>query len=270
MKHPIQPTFAVRETKESVEDFIFQNKINFGDILRPLLFWIFSVTLLNIVISASISIFLGSDYGFLVGYFAMLYLLSVLSISWHRVVILGGEQAQMMKSFKPQKHEIIFMLVPFVLGVINVLIMFVSLSFSQNLPSHLSQHSDLIFNTTAFILSAIAIYGFLKVSFYLPAKAIDNSISFKQAFCLTKGYIGKLSIVTILLSVKYVFLIICLLLIMGILIIIFSAIAINVYLANLVLFSLVLPIVLYLIPKMTIIWVVVLSNYYLHAMQKQS
>jgi hypothetical protein len=121
------------------------------------------------------------------------------------------------------------------------------------------------------ILTTVIIGIFLcfKFSFYFPAKAVNNSISLKQSYHMTKGYLWKIigaSFFAIwrILLVIYAFLFATLFIMMGL-----STIINNEVIINTIGSILAVSVVIYFYPITYALGITVLSNYYQHALQNK-
>ena len=201
------------------------------------------------------------------------YLFAVIAISWHRLILLGADKYQPMQVFKPQKHEIDFLVV---LAMVSGVIPF---AVSYLLTTPFALKTGLSLALFPFIL--VFIYGAYKVCFYFPAKAVNAPITFKQSFALTKGYFWKMMGAIFFASWRIILaLVVAVFLFTGVFGSItavfgsgtgFSQDGNGSVSSFLILQSLIsLPIILYVQPLLTVLGVSVLSNYYQHALQNKS
>lgn len=266
----IEPTNGATASAKNVSTYIKENKPYYWAIFKPLLSWVLGLAIFDLVVNL---VFFPNTQGFFaLGGLIGNYFYAALAISWHRVVIYGGEKAVPMNPFKPKKHELIFMVMSIVLalaiGIISVItIALISFIF-------MAIHPVLgVLSTVGIIF--IFLYITYRFSFYFPAKAIDKSISLKDAFKLTKGYFLKMTGALFLANLKY-FIALAIFYIVTIFILnstmaLKSEPVFDGFLSNSIGFIFSLPIIIYFYPILTIVGVSVLSNFYLYVLQnKQS
>lgn len=260
----LSPTLGIKDTARNVGEFVRDNKQVLWNIVKPLAPWLVGLYAIDIIVTHLY--FSDSKNGFVLGSILSNYFYTALVISWHRVVIHGAENAIPMNPFKPQKHELVFLGMGLLLGITAVAVgIFAGISFIIN------PFLGFIIFTAAII--AITYY-FYRLSFYFPAKAVNNSITLKQAYSLTPGYFWKLMLSSLIASAKYILGLILLLILIVVTVFIASFIAqqniegtIGIAIIEL-LFS--VPVLLYFNPLLVAIGVSALSNYYLYALQNKS
>jgi hypothetical protein len=106
-------------------------------------------------------------------------------ITWHRVVIHGPDRYTPMKAFKPKRHELAFIFMPFLLFVLFGLAVGIVIGISAVI-------SKILFAILAIAAFILIIVGAFRISFYFPGKAIGADMSFKKSWSMTKGYIWKM------------------------------------------------------------------------------
>lgn len=243
-------TPGILDTARNTREFVNANKDIFQSIFKPLIPYILGLFALD----ALISLYRGEAFG--LGGLIMHYFYAALAISWHRVVLLGPDRFEPMNPFKPQKHELVFMLAGLGIGVLISVIIGVMTGVSA------------IFGLAGIILAlliAVPLSVFLgtRLSFYFPAKAIDAPTSLRAAFHLSRGYVIRLLTAPIISSFT--------LFLMACLISFVSAFVARGEGLSFVLLNLLLqlPILLYIGPLMTVIYITVLSNYYQDALKNR-
>lgn len=259
-------TLGIKETARNVKDFIKANNETFMDILKPLLPYIIGGYFVD-MIATHFLFEPDSDYEFFLGSIVASYFTVALAISWHRVILLGADRAEPMNPFKPQKHELgfIFMGVGIAIGLFVMVALIAGVSFALG-------PAGLVIGMPVAVL--LAYFLFYKFSFYFPAKAVDSSISLKQSFSLTKGYIWKMLFSYLLAAVKPILIIfVYVFAVMFTLGIIFGLLGMGDSFTGLlslvITFIVMLPVYAYFQPLLTIIAVSILSNYYQHALQNK-
>ena len=121
-------------------------------------------------------------------------------------------------------------------------------------------------------LVLFALYLGFKTCFYFPSKAVNDTITLRQSFHMTKGYIWKLVATSFRAAFKlWLIMLVYLLLSVGLIVGLGTIMANG---ADSIVFTLAgfllgLPVVLYFQPLLTIIGVTALSNYYQHALQNK-
>ncbi|MCE7886746.1 MAG: hypothetical protein DYH13_04485 [Alphaproteobacteria bacterium PRO2] len=171
MKH-FTPTLPIGETAKNARAFVRDNQDMFWTILKPLLPFIIGFELLNIFIDHWI--FPDGSKRLNIGSMMSSYFLGALMISWHRVVIHGPDRYVPMNPFKPKKNELAFIFVPFGLVVLYAVAAGVLAVLSAKLGGPV---------IAVVILAALSIFGlvaFFKISFYLPARAVDARITLRN------------------------------------------------------------------------------------------
>lgn len=255
-----QPTLGARETARNIKGFIAENKAEFWKIFKPLMPYIIVLALLDVVIT---DLYMPeSDNGFPLGSVISGYFFSVLAISWHRVVINGVDNYEPMNPFKPKRHELMFIVMGFVIaiGMIVAGVALVAISYMMGVMA-------------AAVVVMIALIGFTFVFFrlclYFPAKAVNAEITLRQVFDLSKGYLWKCMNASFFASLKMMILLFVYMIVMVVVMVPVYMSGSGVVPMAAFEFILTLPMVIYFSPILTIIGVTVLSNYYLYALQHQ-
>lgn len=191
------------------------------------------------------------------------YLFAVIAVSWHRLVILGAQHYKPMMIFKPQTHEIHFMLL---VGLTSFLM--------PVLYSYLQQKA-LTINPTFGLLGLVGgilyIYILFKISFLFPSRAINSDISVKDSFYLTKGYFWKFGLASLLACLKTVLVMFLVFFVLSITLMpLFASTAENIAGIPAAMILISIPMYFYFTPLLTVIFVTVLSNYYQHALKNKS
>ncbi len=256
------PTLGAIETGRDVRSFLKGHKEAFWRILKPLLPWMIGCYLLD----ALLTIFLmppGKES--VIGSLLCAYFYVCLAISWHRIVIDGPDNAVPMNPWKPQRHEWAFIgvgiglylsifVVALIVGVIGALI-----------------HPLAIF-ILGFALLIAAFYVFCRLAIYFPAKAVNRSLTLKEAYALSHGLIWKMMGAPLVASWRLIlgvaaysfvltFIVALILKVMGVDVMPVTPGAI-------LHFLFVLPMVAYFEPMLYVLGVGCLSNYYLYAVQR--
>ena len=255
MKH-FTPTLPVGETSVNVRNFIKNNMDTFWAILKPLLPFIVGLELIDIFINHFF--FAASNKELTLGSLVASYFVGALMISWHRVVIHGADRYVPMNPFKPKKSELAFMFVPFGLALAYGFGSIVLAVAAAKLGSP----------AIAGIILAIAVlFGLVaafKICFYLPAKAVDAGITFKQSWNMTTGYLWKIFTAGFLSGWRVVLVMMVYAVGAGAIGGIIGGTLFGVHTLgfNLLLFVVLLPIIVLAQPLLAVIGVTVLSNYY--------
>ena len=257
MSTPFNTTLGIKDTAQNVKDFISTNHDLFLSLWKPLIPYVFGLTVLDIIVT---SFFMDDDSEFSLGGIIASYFMVALVISWHRVVIHGPDNFTAMNPFKPQKHELVFMGV----GVLLGLMFFIFGVISGLLGALMGTYVLVPLLIVAMIGSFYIMY---KLSFYFPAKAVNSAITFKQSFDLTKGYCWKMVLATLLAALKIILLMILYIVIASLVLGGLASFLSGPIAESILTILLVTPIVLYVQPMVTLIGVTVLSNYYQHALQ---
>jgi len=195
------------------------------------------------------------------------YLFAVIAISWHRLVIFGHERYKPMQIFKPQKHEIHFMLLVGLTSFILPMIFgfFVTSIMTLGSISIVLMIAGLIFY----------IYLNYKICFLFPSRAVNADISIKDSFQLTKGYFWKFIGASFFACILTILAIILVFIISNIILMpIIAGLQPNgltdmLELSFLLQGATMFPMYIYFIPVLTVLIVTVLSNYYQHALQNK-
>lgn len=252
-----KPGYDAGETAAKVRGFVKEQHDEFIKILKPLIPYIAGFYLLDAVISDAY--FADSKNGFQLFSVLSSYFMTVLVISWHRVVIYGPENYTPMNPFSPKRNEILFIGVGVLIGLFFV--------FAAALPMILAKLLGEAALLLLFLTVGAGIYLMYRCSFYFPAKAVDSDMTLKQSFALTKGYLWKLICATFFASWRVILLVFAFGFVAGILIVgIAFALPID-KAGHTIGFIIALPITVYLQPLLTVLAVTVLSNYYMYAMQ---
>lgn len=243
------------EAAKNINFFVKKNQEKLWDIFFPLMPFIFGFNLIDAIITGLY--FPKSQHGFFGGQVLAAYFSMVLIISWHRVVINGVDNFIPMKPFKPEKHELGFigmvLMIWLSVTVVSVIMVFIVAPFGR---------------TAILVLPIVAIlallYVSLRICFYFPAKAVNKSITLKQAFHASNGYLFKIIISSFMASFK--------LMLAGIGVSIVAYIVVGIFMPasesgavgkSIAAFVTQLPMLLYFQPLLTVIGVTSISNYYI-------
>lgn len=270
-----EPAFEIGDATKKVKSFMQENKQVFWEVYGLLMPYFLGCVLVDIFGAP----FLGRWFLLFTDIF-LVYLTFSLIITWHRVVINGVDNYVPVNLLLPEKGELAFMgmgLLLAILAVIGFKIIGLIGAFAGPLGAKI------------FIILSIfpAIFIFLRLSFYFPAKATDSLLTLQQAYKLSEGYIWKILSVGILSQLRMILILILYLIVLAIVLSVvakglFSAFSvtehintefINFVAAGMLIFLgkiLTLPISLYIQPLMTVYGVTVLSNYYQHAIQNKA
>ena len=257
MKH-FTPVLPPRETAKNARAFVKENMDIFWVILKPLLPFIVGFELLNVFIDHYL--FADGTKQLGIGSLIGSYFLGAFMISWHRVVIHGPDRYVPMNPFKPKKNELAFIFLPmglvFLYALITGLLFALSARFGGAAPAIIILAVFLVFG----------MFAFFKISFYLPAKAVDVNITLRQSWNVTTGYVWKLLAAGFLSSWRIFVVVILIGAASGGV----SGVFFNIETINfrLMMFIFMLPIVAYASPLVTAIGVTVLSNYFQWASNK--
>lgn len=264
------PTFGIKDTGKNAKAFIKENMPVFWNVLKPMLPYIVILYAIDMIITAffmPIDAETGESVEFALGSIIAGYFYTCIAITWHRVVIHGADKYEAMNPFKPRKSELTFI----GMGIALFLMMFI--------VGFIIGFGAAIINPVLLILllplMIAAVYLWMRVIFYFPAKATGNHISFKQSFSMTDGYVWKIfagyfvtAFKTILIMIGY--LIAGFTVLTGILIAT-TLIGIESKILEIVLGgAFMLPIIAFFQPLFAVIWVTVLSNYYQYVMQNDA
>lgn len=255
MKH-FTPALPPKEAAINSRSFIKENQDVFWAILKPLLPFIIGLELVDIFINHYF--FADSNKEIRLGGFISSYFICALLISWHRVVIHGADRYVPMNPFSPKKNELAFIFVPFGLAF--------AYAFGGVLLTVLSAK---IGGQALGIIILVSLLGFgivalFKISFYLPAKAVDAGITLKQSWKMTTGYPLKLFTAGFLASWRIALIMIVYALAAGALGGAVGGVLFGVHSIgfNLLLFACMLPVIAIASPLLAVMGVTVLSNYY--------
>lgn len=267
----LSPVFAAGEAGKNVRMFLKDNKDMMWQIFQPFMIGIagmMGVSILLVAISHMI-------YGVfsIIFSLAITYLYGCFSISWHRAAILGTENMRPVNPLKPRKSELMFILMPFFLIVPTIILyMICAFILAKILPVPLVM-------ILGFVAMGVIGWVFLRLSFYFPAKAVEASVSLKDAFYLTKGYVWKLLCSGFFSSWRIMLVVMAYMFITAL--IAFGLLAMSgvnaetlksgtgTFLHALIEIIINLPIMLYFNPILYALGVGCLSNYYMHAIQNK-
>ncbi len=255
------PTLDTKETAQNIKAFVATNKSEFWKILKPLIPFILGLNLLDTVIT--VLYMSGSDNDFTLGGIIATYFISVLVISWHRIVIHGADNYTPMNPFKPKKHELVFIgvAVALPLAVMSALgVLIWSLTMIVPFP---------VVMVGCFILISLAIYFYYRICFYFPAKAVDANITIKQAFDLSQGLLWDLIMAFLAASWKLLLVYFTYVIAIISILPVIAASMDSTVIVSLIAFVMFIPRIIYFQPLIIIIGITALSNYYLYAIQNK-
>lgn len=291
-----EPTIGAKDTAKTVTAFIKEHKPYFWQLVKQVAPYLLLVLLISMVLNyfsmkdmfakidevragaidpESIS----NPFYTLISHFIALidaYIFAVVAVSWHRLCLQPVEQYRPMNILKPEKHEIEFVLMWCVIGyIIPVALTYLPLAFGAG---GLSTVIAVISGLTLVFIFPYLIYKF---SFYFPAKAINQSVTFGQSFQLTKGYFWKVGWAYLLAAIVPIILMIVYML--GITFL--SAPVMALFAQNAAsgtmdasfmipsmafLFISTGGVIIYFVPLFTVIGVTVLSNYFQHSLHRHA
>ncbi len=260
------PTLNATETGRDVRAFVKQFTPIFWRIFKPLLPWIVACHLFDAIVTA---LFFAPEKEFALGSFISAYFYTALAISWHRVIIDGPENAVPMNPFKPRRHEGAFIGVG--LGLYIALIVIAVLA--GGLAALIHPAAGLMLGL---VLLLAGLYAFIRIAIYFPAKAVNRSLTLKQAYPLTQGLVWKMLWAPFVASWR---------LILGVVAYMIAAVALiaalaaaahrmlameapPVWLESALTFILTVPMIAYFEPLLYVLGVGCLSNYYLYAVRR--
>ena len=260
------PTLNATETGRDVRAFVKQFTPVLWRIFKPLLPWIIACHVFDAVVTA---LFFAPDGEFALGAFLSAYFYTALVISWHRVVIDGPENAVPMNPLKPQRHEWAF------IGVgIGLYLALILIAVLVGGVAALIHPAVGIILGLALLLAGL--YAFIRIAIYFPAKAVNRSLTLKEAYPLTQGLVWKILWAPFVASWRlilgvagYVF--VAALVIGAIFGLAGSMIDIEtmpVWIESALNFILTLPMIVYFEPLLYVLGVGCLSNYYLYAIRR--
>lgn len=266
-----KPTFGYKDTGQNVRNFVHEHSETLWDIFKPLMPFIAIFTLLDLAITQlymPIDPETGEKQDF--GLFSIIanYFLACFIITWHRVIIHGPDSYNVMRPFKPDRAGL-----KYIFGFFAIIVAGILAGFVGGLIVALLKLKFLALPIFAVLIIGVLYVG-LRVSFYFPAAALGNPLSFKEAFKLSDGYALHILVAPIFAIWKF------LLMFLGYILASFAIIFViilttggpeefvnNPLLNIIVNFTITLPIVLYFTPILAAYGVTVLSNYYQHALQ---
>ena len=184
-----EPSFEVQETSQNTREFVAHNMDVMWRIFKPLAPYIAFFTVLDIAITElymPIDPDTGLHRDFALGSLIAGYFQTCLVISWHRVVIHGADDYTPMNPFKPTKAEL-----KFIGAIIAIVALIIFSALVVMIPLAIIGNFVLVY-IIGFIAILMLIKVGLKLSFYFPARATGNKITFRESFRMTNGYIMKL------------------------------------------------------------------------------
>lgn len=263
-----QPTLGIKETAQNIRHYVEATRPVFFDLMKKLAPFLIACTALDMILTIANPPVKNPATGEYsqppqIGELISTYFITMLVISWHRVVIHGPDHFRFADPLKPNKDELAFLGMGILLGVgVGVF------TIAGGLPL-------LIFGKGGYALGVliacvIAFYMFYKACFYFPAKAAGSTITLAESFKLTKGYLWKMICASFLASLPTLGMMVAYLLVIiaGAGFLLFNTVGMS-PIAIILMTLLSLPIVLYFNPLLTIYGVTALSNYYMHAMQNK-
>ncbi len=286
-------TIGVKDSSRNVTAFIKDNKAEFNNLLNAAFPYLFVAVILFVGLtymsmqdmfskiealdaanfkeppsSLNNPIYIWAGHGLSL---FIAYILACIAVSWHRLCLLPHDQYRPMHFLKPEKHEIEFVLMWTLIGVLTPAVFGLLM---QNLIIGGGTMFAMILGLAYVIIFPYILY---KLSFYFPAKAIDRSITLGQSFQLTKGYFWKIGasfflavLVPILLCIGYLVLVSFVVMPIVLTVLINTDGGVNGGAVTGMLVSqglIYAGFIWYFQPLFTIIGVSVISNYFQHALQ---
>ncbi|MCB1783031.1 MAG: hypothetical protein KDI13_03475 [Alphaproteobacteria bacterium] len=256
-----QPSLGIGETSQNIRFFISANMDVMWRVYKPLLPYILGCYAFDAVMSALF--FSEGPNGFMLGAIVSSYFMAALAIDWHRVVIEGPDNFSAMNPFKPKKHELAFLGVGLLIGIVYVL----GVGLAVFLFFAIGGQGGGAFGSILAV--AVGLYIIYKFSFYFPAKAVDSSITLKESFGLTRGYMFRIIAAPMVASWKLLLGVMAYGFVMG-MAMYFVRTGLGPQAGWIGMFVFSLPLYIYFKPLFMVIGVTSLSNYYMHAMQNKN
>ncbi|MAF97341.1 MAG: hypothetical protein CMH26_01745 [Micavibrio sp.] len=251
----LSPTLGIIESGRNCRNFVEDNMSVFWDVFKPLLPYLVGLYLFDLLL------FVLFDIPAAIGSLISSYFMGALAITWHRVVLHGPDRYEPMNPLKPQKHELIFMLMLVGLCLASVIFMFALFFLSAAiLPEGSMSIMLAIFASIVFLYFIVS-----RLSFYFPAKAVGADLSLIEAFKLSEGFVWKVVLTPMCATWKVLLKLI-------IVIIPLSIVAALIILpiggsSEMVNMVMQIPMLFYFSPLLTVLGITVLSNFYQYALQ---
>ena len=268
-----QIAYDAKDVSANVKAFLTENKAIFWNVFRPLLPYIIGLHLLDIVLAAAGLTFI--QY-LPIGHVLASYFMTALVITWHRVTLHGPDNFVPMNPFKPQKNELIFIGMGLVVfGLFPFLSAVLTFGIGGGLGAVLKMPVlSIVFLVLALGFFLWSLYYICLFLFYFPARALNTPITLKESAYLTRGYIWKILWGGFRTSFKILIAVFLYTIVGAVLIGVFLTVTGNAQTQNIVLnqimtFVFELPLTVYFAPILSVIGVMVLSNYYQHALQNK-
>ncbi len=255
------PTYSVEATSGNIKNFVSEHNVYIWKIWIPLIPYLVILSLLEFFIYNMDNQEYEANLNF-ASSIVYYYFFAILAINWHRLVIRGSDKFLPMKFFNPTNDERWFIVFAIIIGLFdNVsallfkkVILFLNIgSFAQGFSIGVS-------------LGLISTYFIYRISFIFPARAVGIKMSFLESFRMTKGTFWKFFFSSFFAS----FWLFCFMM-LSMIIIMLPIMLLSPHFedVNSSTFIIMLPIMLYFQPKLIVIGVTALSNYYMYAMEQQ-
>lgn len=185
----LQPTLFIKPTLKNAKNFLQENQFYLFGVFKRYVPYMFLMYIIELIVLLIYKV------DFLIGDVLSLYFYLAMIITWHRVVLLGGENTEEVNPFKPKSNDLTFIfmyLVILFISVIAALIVGATLMVifettnlaATNIP--ILKFLPITVSLTISLL--ILVYTTFRLSFFLPSKAINHPHSLISAFKLSKKY----------------------------------------------------------------------------------
>lgn len=259
------PTRTVEATSENIKNFVSEHDKYIWKIWLPLVLpYLILDHALNYIVFLN---FHGDD----VGYYYMMVpiflgnilnaaIIALLAINWHRLVIRGRDEFDLMNLLKPTKNELWFISFAILLSVIELS----STVFTEEIVRTLIPRPFTVGFLIEFSFLFFISYLMYRISFVFPAKAVSVDITFFDAWKLSHGTFWGMvfSVIRASLSLIGLFIIFIVIILVLTFLLPNPVLSIMGYLDDVVM-------VVYFVPRFMVIGITALSNYYMFAMKQE-
>ncbi|MBU0859680.1 MAG: hypothetical protein KJ667_07060 [Alphaproteobacteria bacterium] len=260
-----KPTDGARATTKNVIGYLRDNAGMFWHFLKPYLPWLLGAEILR----GALAITVNTGTGDVAAEIICAYTMTCFVITWHRVLIFGPQRAEIINPLRPEMTVMRFIGVS-LLFIVSFVV--VGAAIGVVVGALLTQQAHLLSILIVAVSVTAAIWAATRMCLYFPALAVGAGLTLPQAFRLGRGFVGPIMVTQFLLTL-------CMIPIWLLSVLLITPIVMLVaddsevfpdtlaeHIANL---FITLPLTLLLVPILTAVTAMVITNFYLRAIERQ-
>lgn len=257
----ITPTYDVKETAQNAREFVKQNKSVIWNVFKPFVMVLLVLFLFDVVMR---DVFLSDAYaGFNLGSIISVYFMTIIMISYYRLVMKGTQIFVPTKMFQPTESELLF--------VVMFFVFFAAFSLSIALLSPLLSSAPMVVEyiliAVLILVQAVILY---RVSFYFVGCAIDEEMDIKKSVQQTSGFVIRIVVSFLFASWRVFGIVLLCFSFITLVSIVFEEMEFPEIVLRIFTFITLFPLMVYITPILMTLHAYVVSNYYVYAQQNNA